>query len=94
MKHGAKSLCCPFQMTSFDGTVVSTVTDCGESKKPTDSCHDNTLRSQTTMMGGAQGSNTSPTGSHVRKFTPKDVLRQVMVQDIGWASQVCTLIKH
>lgn len=74
-------------MTSFDGTVVSTVTECGESTKAADGCHDNTIRSQSTMLG-AQGSNTSPTGSHVRKFTAKDVLRQVMVQDIGWASQV------
>lgn len=74
-------------MTSFDGTVVSTITECGESKKAAESCHDNTIRSQSTVVG-AQGCNTSPTGSHVRKVSAKDVLRQVMVQDIGWASQV------
>ncbi|XP_060586967.1 serine/threonine-protein kinase PLK4-like isoform X2 [Ruditapes philippinarum] len=75
----------PPTMTSFDGTVVSTVTDCGEKMK-SDSCHDNTMRSQSTVMGGAQA-NTSPTSSHVRKLNGKDVLRQVMVHEIGWASQ-------
>lgn len=75
-------------MTSFDGTVVSAVTDCGERGK-SDSCHDNTIRSQSTVM--AAQANTSPTGSHVRKLTAKDVLRQVMVHEIGWASQVMAL---
>ena len=81
-------------MTSFDGTVVSTVTDCGEKMK-SDSCHDNTMRSQSTVMGGAK-TNTSPTSSHVRKLNAKDVLRQVMVHEIGWASQVnySSIIKH
>ncbi|KAL4230044.1 Serine/threonine-protein kinase plk4 [Mactra antiquata] len=75
----------PPTMTSFDGTVVSTVTDCGEKVQSNNNYHDNTIRSQSTMMGAEGGS--SPTGSHVRKFTAKDVLRQVMVNDIGWASQ-------
>ncbi|XP_053399578.1 serine/threonine-protein kinase PLK4-like isoform X2 [Mercenaria mercenaria] len=74
----------PPTMTSFDGTVVSTVTDCGEKMK-SDSCHDNTMRSQSTVMGAQ--ANTSPTSSHVRKLNAKDVLRQVMVHEIGWASQ-------
>lgn len=78
-------------MTSFDGTVVSTVTECGEVNKVTGGCHDNTLRSHSTMIGAQGCSNTSPTGSHVRKFTAKDILRQVMVQEIGWASQVLKL---
>ncbi|XP_052791493.1 serine/threonine-protein kinase PLK4-like isoform X2 [Mya arenaria] len=72
----------PPTMTSFDGTVVSTVTDCAEKPKAAEGFHDNTLGSHSTM-----NTNTSPTGSHVRKFTSKDILRQVMVQDIGWASQ-------
>lgn len=74
----------PPTMTSFDGTVVSTVTECGDKVK-SDSCHDNTIRSQSTVLGAQ--ANTSPTGSHVRKLTAKDVLRQVMVHEIGWASQ-------
>ncbi|XP_052280254.1 serine/threonine-protein kinase PLK4-like isoform X2 [Dreissena polymorpha] len=72
----------PPTMTSFDGTVVSAVTEC-EKAKPVESCYD---RTHSTMMG-AQGVNTSPTGSHVRKMTGKDILRQVLVQEIGWASQ-------
>lgn len=75
----------PPTMTSFDGTVVSTVTDCGGEKMKPESNHDNTLRAQSAVMGTQ--ANTSPTGSHVRKMTAKDILRQVMVHEIGWASQ-------
>lgn len=66
----------PPTMTSFDGTVVSVVTDCVDKTKT----GDHTLQSQ-----GA--TNISPTSSHIRKMTGKDILRQVMVKDIGWASQ-------
>jgi len=72
-------------MTSFDGTVVSTVTDCVEKGKPAGG-QDSSLAAQSHMIG-PQATNTSPTGSHVRKFTGKDILRQVMVQEVGWASQ-------
>ena len=80
-------------MTSFDGTVVSTVTDCVEKTGSTDNSHNHTLRAQSTVGGGggmATGgqTTTSPTNSQLRKLGSKDVLRQVMVPDIGWASQV------
>ena len=81
-------------MTSFDGTVVSTVTDCVEKtgSGSIDSSQDRTLWSQSTIVGAGMASGgqttTSPTNSQLRKIGSKDVLRQVMVQDIGWASQV------
>ena len=79
-------------MTSFDGTVVSTVTDCIEKTGSADSSQDHTLRSQSTVVSGGMASGghttTSPTNSQLRKIGSKDVLRQVMVQEIGWASQV------
>ena len=72
-------------MTSFDGTVVSTVTDCIEKTGSNNSSQDHTLRAQSAAGGQTT---TSPTNSQLRKIGSKDVLRQVMVQDIGWASQV------
>ena len=79
-------------MTSFDGTVVSTVTDCIEKTGSNDNSNDHTLRAQSTVGGGAMAmggqTTTSPTNSQLRKLGSKDVLRQVMVPDIGWASQV------
>ena len=74
-------------MTSFDGTVVSTVTDCVEKTKSTENIADHTLRAQSSTQSCLPVS-TSPTGSQLRKLGPKDVLRQVLVKDIGWASQV------
>ena len=78
-------------MTSFDGTVVSTVTECVEKTGSIDSSQDHTLRSQSTIVSAGMasgGQTTTSTNSQLRKLGSKDVLRQVMVQDIGWASQV------
>ncbi|CAG2248017.1 PLK4 [Mytilus edulis] len=58
-------------MSSFDGTVVSAVTDCTSRVEtaPSDTSRDVTLKSKS-----------------LRKVT-RDVLKQVFVQDIGWASK-------
>ncbi|KAK3606347.1 hypothetical protein CHS0354_041983 [Potamilus streckersoni] len=85
----------PPTMTSFDGTVVSNVTDyvdkSGSRGTEGNDSHDITLRAHSTVTESAMmttmGTNPSPTNSQVQKLTTKDVVRQVLIKDIGRASQ-------
>ena len=94
-------------MSSFDGTVVSTVADSVDrltDTRYTDDSQDRTLQSAaiaerlgaisptSTLRSERTVGNTSPTSSttsgnsQLRK--PREVIRNVYVQDVGWASQV------
>lgn len=81
-------------MSSFDGTVLSTVTDCTSRVEttPSDTSRDVTLKSKsvneksTTSNGGGSPTSSLNGSNQLRKVT-RDVLKQVFVQDIGWASQ-------
>lgn len=91
-------------MSSFDGTVVSTVTECvdpSSASRLTDDSHDQTLRAQqiaerlgnispTSTLQSERLNNVSPTSSHgsSTQLRKSTVLRSVFVKDIGWASQV------
>lgn len=82
-------------MSSFDGTVVSAVTDCTSRVEtaPSDTSRDVTLKSKsvneksTVSNGGGSPTSSLNGSSQLRKVT-RDVLKQVFVQDIGWASKV------
>ncbi|XP_061163972.1 serine/threonine-protein kinase PLK4-like [Saccostrea echinata] len=94
----------PPTMSSFDGTVVSTVTelvDPSSASRLTDDSHDQTLRAQqiaerlgnispTSTLQSERVTNTSPTSSHSSstQLRKATVLRSVLVKDIGWASQL------
>ncbi|XP_056010462.1 serine/threonine-protein kinase PLK4-like isoform X2 [Ostrea edulis] len=93
----------PPTMSSFDGTVVSTVTeyvDPSSASRLTDDSHDQTLRAQqiadrlgnispTSTLQSERINNTSPTSSHSSTQLRKStVLRSVFVQNVGWASQL------
>lgn len=79
-------------MTSFDGTVVSTVTDCNKSTETQleNNSQDTTLKSNQ-IPGSDNGGTISPvssqSSSQLRKHT-RDILRQVFVPDIGMATEV------
>lgn len=94
----------PPTMSSFDGTVVSTVTECvdpSSASRLTDDSHDQTLRAQqiaerlgnispTSTLQSERLNNVSPTSSHgsSTQLRKSTVLRSVFVKDIGWASQL------
>ncbi|XP_052077146.1 serine/threonine-protein kinase PLK4-like isoform X2 [Mytilus californianus] len=81
-------------MSSFDGTVVSAVTDCTSRVEtaPSDTSRDVTLKSKSVneksavSNGGGSPTSSLNGSSQLRKVT-RDVLKQVFVQDIGWASK-------
>ena len=82
-------------MSSFDGTVVSALTDCTSrvEKTASDTSRDVTLKSQsinekTSVSNGGGSPTSSMNGSSQLRKVTRDVLKQVFVQDIGWASQV------
>ena len=91
-------------MSSFDGTVVSTVTewvDPSSASRLTDDFHDQTLRAQqiaerlsnispTSTLQSERMNNVSPTSSHSSstQLRKSTVLRSVFVKSIGLASQV------
>lgn len=83
-------------MSSFDGTVVSTVTDCTSRVEtaPSDTSRDVTLtksqsiNEKSAVSNGGASPTSSLNGSNQLRKVTRDVLKQVFVQDIGWASQV------
>lgn len=82
-------------MSSFDGTVVSAFTNCTSrlDGAVSDSSRDVTLKSQSNneksavSNGGVSPTSSLNGSSQLRKVT-RDVLKQVFVPEIGWASQV------
>ncbi|XP_022326348.2 serine/threonine-protein kinase PLK4-like isoform X4 [Crassostrea virginica] len=94
----------PPTMSSFDGTVVSTVTECvdpSSASRLTDDSHDQTLRAQqiaerlgnispTSTLQSERMNNVSPTSSHSSstQLRKSTVLRSVFVKSIGLASQL------
>ncbi|XP_071087123.1 serine/threonine-protein kinase PLK4-like isoform X1 [Haliotis cracherodii] len=76
----------PPMMTSFDGTVVSAVTEVGSqctSRLTTGDRHNSTLTSQASM---ATSSTSSGTSADPRKPN-KDVVHQMFVPNIGWGQK-------
>lgn len=78
-------------MTSFDGTVVSAVTESVDKSDTLD--HDRTLQGSSVTTTNKSSSSSNPRTQHSKS----DILRQVFVPTVGWASQVtamAALIKH
>ncbi|XP_041359491.1 serine/threonine-protein kinase PLK4-like isoform X2 [Gigantopelta aegis] len=74
-------------MSSFDGTVISNVTDCNSrAVSCMTSTQNTTLTSQVSTTTKSTSSDLSAGGSVVRKAA-SEVIQQMFVPNIGWASQ-------
>ena len=74
----------PFQAPSFNGTLVSTLTDADTTQAPQSNCTlDNTLLSTVTATSTSSDNSTALNSAVLREVT-----QHIFVPGIGWASQL------
>lgn len=74
----------PFQAPSFNGTLVSTLTDADTTQAPHGNCTlDNTLLSSVTATSTSSDNSTALNSTVLR-----EVMQHIFVPGIGWASQL------